>query len=328
MRADRLLSILLLLQARGRMTAQELAGEVEVSQRTIYRDVEALSMAGVPVYADRGPGGGFALLDRYHTTLTGLSQDEVRVLFMLNVPKPLTQLGVDGELRAALLKLSAALPEARRPEETMVRQRFHLDSNWWFQGEEPVPHLPTLQKAVWQDRRLHLTVRLWLDTRAEWLVDPYGLVAKAGVWYLVCARDGNRRVQRVSDVLAARLADERFARPADFDLSAFWKGWCADHEGSRPTYPVVARVSPNLVPYLPLVFGDPIREAIAQAGPPDAEGWLTLSLPFETFEAARMRILGLGRAVEVLAPPALRKSVVDFAAQIVDFYSHRAASGR
>jgi len=321
MRADRLLSILLLLQARGRMTAQELAGEVEVSQRTIYRDVDALSAAGIPVYADRGPGGGFELLDRYHTTLTGLSQNEVRALFMLSIPKPLAQLGVDGELRAALLKLSAALPEARRPEETMVRQRFHLDSTWWFQGEEPVPHLPALQQAVWQDRRLHLTVRLQFDTLAEWLVDPYGLVAKAGVWYLVCARDGHLQVVRVSDMLAARLSDERFERPANFDLAAFWQGWCADYEGSRPSYPVLARVSPGLAPYLPLMFGDPIREAMAQAGPPDAEGWLTLSLPFETFEAARTRILGLGRAVEVLEPPALRKSVVDFAAQIVDAYS-------
>jgi predicted DNA-binding transcriptional regulator YafY len=321
MRADRLLSILLLLQARGRMTAQELAGEVEVSQRTIYRDVDALSAAGIPVYADRGPGGGFALLDRYRTSLTGLSQDEVRALFMLSIPKPLAQLGVDGELRAALLKLSAALPEARRPEETMVRQRFHLDSIWWFQGEEPVPHLPTLQQAVWQDRRLHLTVRLQLETLAEWLVDAYGLVAKAGVWYLVCARDRHMRVVRVSDLLAAHLSDEQFDRPADFDLATFWKGWCADYEGSRPSYPVLARVSPGLAPYLPLVFGDPIREATAQAGLPDAEGWLTLTLPFETFEAARMRILGLGRAVEVLEPLALRKSVVDFAAQIVDFYS-------
>ena len=129
------------------------------------------------------------------------------------------------------------------------------------------------------------------------------------------------RVHRVSDVVAAHLSDERFERPADFDLAAFWKGWCADYEGSRPSYPVLARVSPGLVPYVPLVFGDPIREAVAQAGPPDAEGWLTLSLPFETFEAARMRILGLGRAVEVLEPVALRMSVVDFAAQIVDFYS-------
>ena len=321
MRADRLLTILLLLQARGRMTAQELADEVEVCQRTIYRDVEALSEAGVPVYADRGPGGGYALLDRYHTTLTGLNRDEVRALFMLNIPKPLAQLGVDEQLKAALLKLSASLPEARRPDETMVRQRFYLDSTWWFQAEEPVPHLPTLQEAVWRDRRLLLTVRLQRETVREWLVDPYALVAKAGVWYLVYFRDGRLRVHRVSEVLAAHATDESFRRPADFDLAAFWTKWCADYEGSRPSYPVLARVSPGLVPHLPQLFGDPIREAVVRAGLPDAEGWLTLQLPFETFEAARTRILGLGCAVEVLEPPALRKSVVDFAAQIVAFYS-------
>jgi len=320
MRADRLLSILLLLQARGRMTAQELAEEVEASPRTIYRDVDALSAAGVPVYADRGPGGGFALLDRYRTDLTGLKRDEARALFMLNVPKPLAQLGVDAELKAALLKLSAALPEARRPEEAMVRQRFYLDSSWWFQAEEPVPHLPALQKAVWQDQKLYLTVRLPFEAQDEWLVDPYALVAKAGVWYLVCARDGHLRVFRVSAVLAARLAGEGFQRPADFDLATFWQEWCAQYEGSRPSYPVLARVAPEMVPHLPLVFGEPIREAIARAGPADGEGWITLTLPFEIFEAARMRILGLGRAVEVLEPLPLRMSVVDFAKQIVALY--------
>lgn len=321
MRADRLLTILLLLQTRGRMTAQELAAEVEVCQRTIYRDMDALSAAGVPIYAERGTGGGFAVLDRYHTTLTGLNRDEFRALFMLQVPKPLAQLGLGDELKAAWLKLSAALPEARRPEEAMVRQRFYLDSTWWFQTEEPVPHLPTLQKAVWQDHRLHLTVRLPRNTQREWLVDPYALVAKAGVWYLVCCRDGQIRVYRASEVLAAHATDDGFLRPADFDLEAFWTRWCADYEGNRPSYPVLARVSPGLVPHLPQLFGDPIRSAVRQAGPPDADGWLTLSLPFETFEAARTRVLGLGCAVEVLEPLALRKSVMDFAAQIVAFYS-------
>ena len=321
MRADRLLTILLLLQTRGRMTAQELADEVEVCQRTIYRDVDALSAAGVPVYADRGPGGGFALVDSYRTNLTGLNQDEVQALFMLSIPKPLAQLGVDDKLKAAWLKLSAALPEARRSEELIVRQRFYLDSTWWFQTEEPVPHLPTLQKAVWQDRRLHLTVRLQRNTLREWLVEPYALVVKAGVWYLVYCRDSHLRVHRVSEVLAAHTTDVGFQRPRDFDLAAFWIRWCADCEGSRPSYSVLTRVSPELVPHLPQLFGDPIREAVGQAGPPDAEGWLTLPLPFETFEAARTRVLGLGCAVEVLEPPALRKSVMDFAAQIVAFYS-------
>ena len=324
MRADRLLSLLMLLQARGRTTADKLAQELEVSVRTIYRDIDALSAAGIPVYAERGPGGGCELIDSYRTSLTGLTRDEVRALFMLSVPAPLDELGVSQELRGALLKLAAALPATRRHDEERVRQRIHLDWAGWFQPQEPVPHLQTLQRAVWEDRRLHLAYRLQVGAyveQVEHLVDPYGLVAKAGVWYLVYARDGQVRVHRVSRVLDARIADARFERPADFDLAAFWRAWCAEHEESRPYYPVVARVATALIPILPQYFGDRIREAIAGAGPPDGEGRITLTLPFETLEGARERILGFGGAVEVLEPEVLRRTVVDFAAQIVALYA-------
>jgi predicted DNA-binding transcriptional regulator YafY len=323
MRADRLLSLLMLLQARGRMTAHKLAEELEVSERTIYRDIDALSVAGVPVYGERGPEGGFALLDSYRTNLTGLTADEVRALFMLSIPAPLAELGVSQELKSALLKLSAALPTTRRHDEERVRQRFHLDSTWWFQGEEPAPHLQTIHQAVWQDCRLYITYRMQFGTpvEIERLVDPYGLVAKAGVWYFVCASKGQIRVHRVSRVLDARLSDESFERPAGFDLVAFWEEWCSEFEESRPYYPVTVRVAPDLVPLLPQYFGDQVRAAIAQAGPPDAEGWIALELPFETLVAARVRILGFGRAIEVLEPEPLRKSVLDFAAQIVDLYT-------
>jgi len=311
------------------MTAQKLAQELEVSVRTIYRDIGALSTAGVPIYAERGPGGGYALIESYRTNLTGLTRDEVRALFMLSVPASLDKLGVSQELKAALLKLAAALPAARRHDEEMVRQRIHLDWAGWFQPEEPVPHLQTIQPAVWENRKLYLTYRLqfWARIERQAVVDPYGLVAKAGVWHLVCARDdrlvhvGHIHVYRVSHLLDARISDEHFERPADFDLAAFWKAWCAGREESRPSYPVTARVAPDLIPLLPLYFGDRIRDTIAQAGPPDAEGWITLTLPFERLEAARERILGFGRAVQVLEPEALRKSVIDFATQIVDFYA-------
>ncbi len=325
MRADRLLSILMLLQARGRVTAQRLAEELEVSVRTIYRDVDALSTAGVPVYAERGPGGGCALVDGYRTSLTGLTTDEVKALFMLSVPASLDELGMSQELRAALRKLAAALPAAQRQDETMVRQRIHLDWSDWSQGEEATPHLQTIHRAVWEDCRLHLAHREFVGPqgfeRFERLVDPYGLVAKAGRWYLVCAGEERLRVYRVSRILDARITDDHFERPPGFDLAAFWESWCAGREEGRPTYPVTVRVSPGLATFLPLHFGDCIREAIAQAGPPDGEGWITLTLPFETFEEARWRILGFGRAVEVLEPEALRLSVIDFAGQIVEFYS-------
>jgi predicted DNA-binding transcriptional regulator YafY len=320
MRADRLLSILMLLQARGRMTAQQLAHELEVSVRTIYRDMDALSAAGVPVYAERGPGGGCALLDHYRTTLTGLTRDEVRALFMISIPAPLAELGVDRELRAALFKLAAALPVSRRSDQEHVRQRIHLDSVAWFETSEPVPHLHTIQQAVWQDRRLHLVYQLPFETRAEWLVDPYGLIAKANTWYLVCAHNGHIAARLVSQVLDARLSDESFQRPDDFDLPAFWQAWCSRVEEDRPRYPVTVRVAPELRPFLPLQFGPSAQQALAQAGPPDDEGWIEMILPFETLEAARQRLLSCGRAVEVVAPQALRDSVLDFARQIVALY--------
>jgi predicted DNA-binding transcriptional regulator YafY len=318
MRADRLLSLLMLLQTRGRMTAKHLAGELEVSERTIYRDIDALSIAGVPVYAERGPGGGCALLDSYRTSLTGLNEDEVRALFMLSIPAPLSDLGVGEELRAALLKLSAALPAGQHNGER-ARQRIHLDSVWWFQAEESSPHLQVIHQAVWQDRRIRLTYRLPFDTQVERLVDPYGLVAKTSVWYLVCGRDDHIRVQRVSDVVDVQLTGETFERPPGFDLARFWGEWCRSYEDNRPCYPVTARVSPEFVSALPQYFGRRLPD-LTQVEPPDDAGWITMILPFETFWDARRAVLSFGRAVEVLEPVALRLSVIDLAQQIVAFY--------
>jgi len=321
MRADRLLSMLMLLQIRGRLPAQALADELEVSVRTVYRDMDALSTAGVPVYAERGPGGGCALLDTYRTTLTGLTEDEVRALFMLTIPAALAQLGVGQELKAALLKLSAALPAERRRDEAWVRQRIHLDWTGW-QAEEPVPHLQAIQQAVWADHRLWLIYRRQAGPAVrqfERLADPYGLVAKAGVWHLTCLAGGRLRVYRVADLLDVRLTNERFRRPADFDLAAFWAEWCAETETRRWLFLATVRVSPALAVELPLHFGDRIRDQIAAASP-DAEGRLTVILPFDTFESARSRLLGFGRAVEVLTPLALRLSLADHAAQIAAMY--------
>ncbi len=323
MRADRLLSLLMLLQTRGKLPAWKLARELEVSERTIYRDVEALSTAGVPVYAERGPGGGVALLDSYRTTLTGLNADEARALFMLSTPAPLLDLGVGQELKAALLKLAAALPSGRREDEGWVRQRIHLDASWWFQ-DEPAPQLQKLHQAVWQDRRLEITYRHEhqgiVTTR---VVEPYGLVAKASVWYLAAARDGRLRVYRAGRVEQARVLEERFERAPDFNLAVFWEGWCEAFERDRPQYPVRVRVSSALASALPYYFGDRIQAQIAQAGQPDERGWLHLTLNFESLEAARDRLLDFGRAVEVLSPEPLRLSLIDVAEQIVAFYKER-----
>jgi predicted DNA-binding transcriptional regulator YafY len=280
-----------------------------------------LSAAGVPVYAERGPGGGCALLEDYRTTLTGLTPDEVRALFMLSIPAPLAELGVSAELKTALLKLAASLPASRQGDEAQARARIHLDAAGWSETAEPVPHLRTLHEAIWQDRTLHLTYRLPFGAQVEWWVEPYGLVSKTSTWHLVCRRDGHMRVLRVSRVVDARLGEETYARPPHFELAAFWGAWCAEIEENRPSYPVTVRVAPQFVSWLPYYFGDPIRDAIADAGPPDAEGWITVKLSFESLEQARERLLGFGGAVEVLAPRALRASVADYAAQAVALYA-------
>jgi predicted DNA-binding transcriptional regulator YafY len=325
MRADRLLSLLMLLQARGKMTARELAKELEVAERTVYRDIDALSAAGVPVYGELGRDGGYALLDSYRTNLTGLSEGEARALFMLSIPAPLADLGVGEALKTALRKLAAALPDARRQDEARTRQRFHLDSTWWRQGVGVTPHLKALQQAVLDDRRVHLTYNLGpYGPVAEIArtVDPYGLVAKAGVWHLVCARDGRVRVHRVRDVIDACLADERFERPLHFDLAAFWQGWCAEQAAGRAAYPVTAAVAPAFLRALPRYLGEHVSPT-PRSAPPDARGWVTVELTFESLEEARGRLLSCGAGVEVLAPLALRHSILDHAAQVVALYDGR-----
>jgi predicted DNA-binding transcriptional regulator YafY len=328
MRADRLLSLLMILQARGRVTAEVLAAELEVSMRTIYRDLDALSAAGVPVYAERGPGGGCALLDSYRTTLTGLTDAEVQALFIMALPGALAQLGLGAEARAALRKLSAALPAERRQEEVWVRQRIHLDWSDEGQAHEPVPHLPVLKQAVWEGRRLWMAYRLPGGpgmTTLERTVDPLGLVSLAGDWHLVCSAGGRLRTYRAAGLVEARLTGEPFERPAGFDLAAFWAGWRAERRGSRARYAVTVRVSPGIVPWLPQVLGSAVQAQLDAAARDeiarDPAGWLTLTLSFDSLEAARSRLLGLGAAVEVLAPLPLRLSLADYAAQITALYT-------
>lgn len=327
MRADRLISILMLLQSRGKMTAAALADELEVSERTIYRDVEALSISGVPVYAEHGPGGGLSLLESYRTNLTGLKEDEQRALFMmLSSPGPLDKLGVRHELKSALLKLSAGLSNAQRTDEEKVRQRFFLDWSWWFHAQEPAPHLAIIQQAAWDDCCLRLSYRMIFNHLIDVRAEPYGLVAKAGIWYLVAGVEGTPRVYRISMLQDVERLEERFTRPANFDLAAFWQQWCAEYEGNQTMFHATLRVSPELLPFLPLYFGHRLADILARAGSPDPDGWLTLVIPFETLETARDRLLGFGSAVEVLEPVALRCSLRDFAAQIVDLYQRRDGS--
>lgn len=322
MRADRLLSILLLLQSRGRMTAGQLAERLEVSERTIYRDLDALSAAGVPVYAERGPNGGCALAEGYRTSLTGLSEQEIHSLFISASEGPLGDLGLDGVLQAAVLKLLAALPSAHRPDAERIRQRIMLDPAGWFRAEELVPHLPTLQTAVWQDLWVDLVYLRRDSSMGTRRVAPYGLVAKASIWYLVASTEEGMRTFRVSRIREVMLTDEHFARPADFDLSAYWRAWCSAFEASLWHYQSVLRFAPQIVPVLPQTFGEGIFRQIENAIS-DEDGWITLPITFDNYESARSMVLGFGSLVEVIEPDELRTGVIDVAARILTFYEAR-----
>ncbi len=323
MRADRLVSMLLLLQNRGRMTARSLAAELDVSERTVYRDVEALCAAGVPISSELGPGGGFGLPRNYRTSLTGLTEPEVRTLFVSGAPRLLADLGLGGALDMAMLKLAANLPLAQRNDAERVRQRVHLDPCGWFQAVDAVPLLPTVQEAVWKDRQLQIIYRKAGGEVMERLIHPYGLVAKAGVWYLVGASGGETRVFRISRMREASLVDGPCDRPDSFDLAEYWTSWCAWFENSRPYYPVTLRVSPAGVPLLSSALGEWVQELVDQAPPADSEGWVTLSVTFGSMERARAVMLGLGPQVEVLAPLDLRDGLVETARQTWDFYAGR-----
>jgi predicted DNA-binding transcriptional regulator YafY len=315
----------MVLQIKGRATAQELAERLEVSERTIYRDIEALSVAGVPVYAERGPGGGCVLAEGYRTNLTGLSEDEVRSLFTPGATAILTDLGANKTLEAALLKLLATLPSSHRANVERTRQRLYMDTVAWYHSNEPVPFLRDVQDAIWQDHRILLSYRKGNGELVERDVDPLALVAKAGIWYMVAVSRGDLRVFRVSRIRDVRPIHELCQRPANFDLEQFWAQWSLEFEDKvkMPVYTLTLRVSPVLVSILPQLRGEGIHRVIEAAPPPDDEGWITIPLEFGSFEHARGYVLGLGPMVEVIEPQELREGVKQFAAGIVEFYRER-----
>lgn len=321
MRASRLLSIVLLLQNRGRLTGSELAAELEVSVRTIYRDIDSLSASGIPVIADRGPAGGFRLLDGYRTRLTGLTPDEADTLFLAGAPGIAGELGLGAGMATAQLKLLAALPDGLRERAERARGRFHLDAPGWYHDDDDLPFLPLVAEAVWQQRRVSWRYQRWggeVDRTAE----PLGLVLKGGVWYVVAAVDGTARTYRVSRILAADLLTVRFERPAMFDLARYWAEWSeAFNERMYPRQATV-RFSPAGQRLLSF-FLDSYRTRMARAsqGEPDEMGWVTASLPMESFSHAAMELLRFGTEIDVLDPPELRAQLADLAGAILARYA-------
>jgi predicted DNA-binding transcriptional regulator YafY len=320
MRADRLLSILLILQTQGCLTAKELAAELEVSERTIYRDMDALSSAGVPVYAERGPGGGCFLLESYRTNLTSLTRDEISALFMLSIPTPLVDLGLDHDVKTAYLKLSAALPDLFRQERETSQDRIHLDPSPWFQDKEYIPHLLTINRGISEDRKIDFNYQLAFGAQIKHLVEPYGLVSKETEWYFIFSQTGVISVVRLSDILESQLSEEKFILPAEFDLVEFWKAWCSRRESNIPRFEVQILIKPELLELLKL-SRSPLLLDVHESDLATHDGWQKMTLHFESFEKARKQVLSFGSAVEVLSPISLRKSIQDFAHQIMKVYN-------
>ncbi|MGW5179232.1 helix-turn-helix transcriptional regulator [Streptomyces sp. NPDC004082] len=322
MRAARLIKMVLLLQSRPSMTAAELARELEVSERTVTRDAQALSEAGVPVYADRGRAGGYRLIGGYRTRLTGLARSEAEALFLSGVPGALREMGLDDVASAARLKVSAALLPSLRDASRTAGQRFHLDAPAWFSEPETPELLPAVADAVWDDRRIAARYRRGED-EVERALEPYGLVLKAGVWYL-CAREpasGSFRVYRIDRFTAAEPGEERFVRDEGFDLPGFWAERAAQFARSILRAEVVVRLSATGARRLPYVVdAEAARRALGAAGEPDGQGWVTVALAVESEEVAHAQLLTLGPEAEVLAPASLRERFSADAVRLAALY--------
>jgi predicted DNA-binding transcriptional regulator YafY len=313
MQASRLLSILMILQLRGRVSAEALAEEFEVSVRTIYRDIDQLSAAGVPVYGERGRSGGFQLAGGYRTQLTGMTPAQADALMLAGAGSAATALGLGGDLAEARLKLMASLPPDAAARAERTASRFHLDTENWFAANGAARWLGQLAEAVWQERRIEVAYRSWKAAVTRRL-DPLGLVLKAGTWYLV-ARDGRSiRTYRVMNIDALEVTQAAFRRPANFNLARYWAKSARAFEASLVTEMAEVALSPLGLTWLRDI--NPRAAAAFEAGCTDfaRAGWQRARIPVEVSRFARLQWLALGSEAEVLAPDAFRREVAEAAA--------------
>ncbi|QIY99410.1 helix-turn-helix transcriptional regulator [Streptomyces sp. S1D4-11] len=314
MKSSRLVSILLLLQTRGRMTAADLAEELDVSVRTVYRDVEALSAAGVPLYGDAGHAGGYRLLDGYRTRLTGLTEGEAEALFLAGVPGPAAELGLGPVLAAAQLKVRAALPRELREHADRISGRFHLDAPGWYADADDTPYLPAVADAVWNARVVNVLYRRWREpTDVRRRLEPYGLVLKAGRWYVVAGP--GPRTFRVDQILELTSTDDEFSRPETFDLAAYWTAYQREFHDRLHRAEAVIRVAPGT-----RLTGPAVRAAEVN-GRTDQAGWTIATVPIESIDQAHDEFLRLGAAIEVLEPAGLRDRIAHTVAALARLYA-------
>ena len=321
MRASRLLSIQMLLQAHGRMSATALARALDVSVRTLHRDIDELTSAGVPVYAERGRAGGFQLLPGWKTSLTGFTPKEAEAVFLAGLAGPASDLGLGSQVASAERKLLAALPAPWRGSAHRLRSRLHLDPVEWYREAEPVPFLPLVAHAVWEERQLAISYESWSRT-ARRTVHPLGLVMKAGTWYFVAAREGKVRTWRVASVLDAQLADAPVQRPRGFELAEYWRASVRRFEVEIFTgEALVAATGRGLAELRRLNAA--LARAVAGATVPAAGERVELRIPIESVPHAAGQLLRLCPEVEVRAPRELRDAIRERARTAVEMYAGR-----
>jgi len=318
MRADRLLSILLLLQANGRMTARTLADRLEVSERTILRDMEALGTAGVPLTAERGAGGGWRLIDGYQTKLTGLTSPEIQSLFLARPPQLLADLGLKQASEVAWLKLQAALPRELREQAEFVRQRILVDARGWRDSTVSLASLPTVLDALWRGRRLRFVYEKSSGERSERSVEPLGVVARGNSWYLVADRDEQRRTYRLSRLSDAVVLDEPARRPSEFDLAEHWERTATEFRAGLPKYFVTVLADAVAMPWIRY------RGWRVQSEEPAGER-VRVTLRFDADFEALQFALSLGAHVEVVEPEELRDRMLAAAEGLVALYCNHEA---
>lgn len=316
MRADRLISIVLLLQQRKKISAEKLAEELAVSVRTIYRDLVVLSANGFPLYAEHGPGGGVCIIDDYAGGVKTLTVEEVDALQMMRIPDPLTSLETGKTMQRALLKMFASLPN-----QAPSSPNLYIDWNGWgITKNQSVGKLEQVYSAVCNRQTLRVSFPLWNRMDFEQEIEPYGVVAKAGEWYLIYLNADRCRMRRISDFRSITLTGTTFHRPDDFDLESTWKRLSLEEEANNFMYQVKIKVSLELFPVIKEQVWRIPYQIIESESQPDDSGWVLCKLGFENLIAARSYLLSWGNAVEVKSPEALRVSMQDFAQQINKVY--------
>jgi predicted DNA-binding transcriptional regulator YafY len=322
MRASRLLSILMLLQTRGRMSAPLLAAELEVSQRTILRDIDQLSAAGVPIWSDRGRDGGFQLREGWSTNLTGLTENEAQALFLSGMPTAAAELGLGNASASARLKMLASLPEELRENAVQVNARLHFDPVDWFRAAVPTEYLQAIAHCVWHQRMATIEYESWKGTKQR-LIKPLGLVLKAGVWYTAALADESKepRIYRLSNIHKLSIVDDSFRRPKKFDLASFWKESTTRFETEIYRDVATVRVSKRGLKRI-LELSATVSEAAKRTATSDSdkEAWTKIIIPIESIDCAAEQMLSIGIDVEVLEPQALRARMQELLQAIGQFY--------